>query len=122
MSKKILIIEDDSLIRGLYTRSLKNSGYEVTEAEDGEKGYQLMHKGGYDLVLLDIMLPSLNGVDILNKLKTTPPLSPNKKILILTNLDDNVVKKDSEFYGADGYLVKNQIDIIKFPDLIKKYL
>src|SRR5258706_15818406 len=122
-SKKILVVEDDSLIRGLYVRALKKQGYDVYEAADGEEAYSKMVEGGYDLILLDIMLPKMNGFDILKKLKEqTPPKKENKKIVILTNLDEDTTQDDSNFFGADGYLVKNKVDITKLSEELSDYL
>lgn len=110
-TKRILLVEDDILIRQLYSRALQNEGYIVDVAEDGNKAYEAMHKGGYDLVLLDIMLPFMDGLAILKKLSESPPESPNKNIMLLTNLDQKIAMAKGEQYGIRGYLVKSEFDL-----------
>src|SRR3990167_5866710 len=85
--KRILVVEDERYLRELYVEILKEEGYEVDWAADGEEGYQAMYNGGYDLVLLDIILPKMDGLKILKKLKhETPPQKPNGVIIVLSNL------------------------------------
>lgn len=107
--KKILIVEDDQFLRELYAEVLKGAGFEVTEAEDGEKGYQLMKKGDYDLVLLDIMLPKIDGLEILKKLKKEGKLPKKKKICLLTNLSVEALSKKLGRIEADEYLIKSEL-------------
>jgi len=120
---RILIVEDDTMIRALYKRVLEKDGHQVEEASDGNEGFSKMFEGGYDLVLLDIMLPGMNGLDVIKKLKDeSTPKVKNKKLVILSNLDDQTVKSDSDFYGADGYLVKSNLDVTKLTEILSKYL
>ena len=78
-TESILVVEDDQFIRELYIDILQDEGYDVDHAVDGEEGYAKLHMGGFDLVLLDIMLPKIDGIKILEKLKNeTQPVSPNK--------------------------------------------
>ena len=77
--KKILLIEDDQLVSELYCELLKNEGYQVECAFDGEEGYRKMNEDGYDLVLMDIMLPKIDGVEILKRLKREKGLKKIKK-------------------------------------------
>jgi DNA-binding response OmpR family regulator len=86
MSKKILIIEDEEALLDIYVTLLKEEGFEVDGARDGQEGLDKMLTGGYDLVLLDIIMPRLNGRDVLTKYKESAPKLPNKKIVPLTNL------------------------------------
>jgi DNA-binding response OmpR family regulator len=108
--KKILCIEDERFISDLYTRALTNAGYDVMVVDDGEIGLHHAVSGDYDIILLDIMLPTMNGVDMLYKMKdplVTPPL--RSKVIITTNLDqkEDIRKKVEEM--ADGYLIKAEI-------------
>jgi two-component system alkaline phosphatase synthesis response regulator PhoP/two-component system response regulator VicR len=105
---KILIVEDDDFLRDLYTDTLKGEGHEIEAAEDGEVAYQKMKQGGFDLVLLDIILPKMNGVDIMEKLSSEPPGTPNKCVLFLTNIDKGEEIKKALQLG-NGYLIKSQI-------------
>lgn len=89
---KILLVEDDPMLRDFYADLLVGEGYTVDRAPDGEEGLQHAKHGGYDLVLLDVNLPKRDGIGILKELKTNPPQTPNKKICMLTNasLEENV--------------------------------
>ena len=123
LKKKILLIEDDIAIRALYARVLKDQGYEVEEAGDGQLGFEKMKEGGYDLVLLDVMLPKLDGLGILAKLKNEPSIKPNKAIVIVTNLDQDVaVAQAGQDFGVAGYLVKSHFAPSALKEEVKKYL
>jgi DNA-binding response OmpR family regulator len=104
--KRILVVEDEQYLRDLYVEILAREGYQVDQAADGEEGFNAMHKGGYDLVLLDIMLPKMDGFQILEKLQTDSPVKPNKVIIVLTNLskDSNIARGVA--LGARGYMIK----------------
>jgi DNA-binding response OmpR family regulator len=108
--KKILCIEDEQFIGELYARALEKVGYSVKVVADGEEGLHEAVNGSYDIILLDIMLPTMNGVDMLYKMKSphvTPPMT--SKIIITTNLDQKEdVKKEVESL-ADGYLIKAEV-------------
>ncbi len=106
--KKVLVVEDDQYIRELYIDILQDEGYDVEHAVDGEEGYQKMHAGGYNIVLLDIMLPKMDGIKILEKLKNeTPPIAPNEAILVLSNLGQETIIANAISLGARGYLIKS---------------
>ena len=83
---KILVVEDDQALRDLYVIILQDAGFAVDQAADGEEAYELLKKGGYDLVLLDIVLPKLDGIHLMENLHQSTPSLPNKKIVILYNL------------------------------------
>ncbi len=108
--KKILCIEDEQFIGELYARALEKVGYSVKVVADGEAGLHEAVNGNYDIILLDIMLPTMNGVDLLYKMKdkyVQPPIQ--SKIIITTNLDQKEdVKKEVESL-ADGYLIKAEV-------------
>ena len=110
MTKKILCIEDEQFIAELYGRALKKAGYEVTIEEDGRKGLTLGQSGQYDIVLLDLMLPSLSGLNILKTLRNQK-LSPafRGKIVITTNLAERKSTQMEIEKQADGYLIKAAI-------------
>ncbi len=107
---KILIVEDDKALQEVYSDTLRaEEGYEIDTADDGETALQKMQQGGWDLVLLDIILPKINGLDIMERLKSQPPLTnPNKCVVFLTNLDKSE-EIDRGLKLANGYLIKSQI-------------
>lgn len=105
---KILIVEDDKLLLEVYAETLKAEGYEIDTAGDGEIALEKMKQGGYDLVLLDIMLPKINGLEIMQQIKGQAPASPNKCVVFLTNLARSE-EIDMGLKLANGYLIKSQI-------------
>ena len=103
--KKILLVEDEDFIRDLYTRQLSKEGYLVKSAPDGQAGLNLLKSEAFDLLLLDIMLPGINGLQVLREFKTQNPNSPMITIL-LTNLGQEAVIKEGFELGAQAYLIK----------------
>lgn len=116
MEKKILVAEDDEFLRELYADVLRTEGYTVETAIDGEDALKKFSQGGWDLVLLDIIMPKLSGLDVVKKAKELPqPVASNKNIVFLTNLDKGEEIKEALLLGT-GYLIKSQItpgDLVK---------
>ncbi len=104
-SKKILLVEDEDFIRELYTRQLAKAGFLVKSAIDGQAGLEMLKNEVFDLLLLDIMLPGINGLQLLREFKTQNPTSPMITIL-LTNLGQESVIKEGFELGAQAYLIK----------------
>lgn len=104
-SKKILLVEDEDFIRELYVRQLTKAGFLVKSAADGQTGLNLLKSETFDLFLLDIMLPGMNGLQLLREFKTQNPNSPTITIL-LTNLGQEAVIKEGFELGAQAYLIK----------------
>lgn len=104
-SKKILLVEDEDFIRDLYVRQLTKEGFTVKSAVDGQSGLALLKAEGFDLLLLDIMLPGMNGLQLLREFKTQNPNSHMITIL-LTNLGQEAVIKEGFELGAQAYLIK----------------
>ena len=120
--KKILIVEDDHFLREFYQELLQVEGYFVDTASDGEIGLSKLQSSEYNLVLLDIMLPRKDGVQILRDLKTKPAKSPNATIVILTNLGQDAVIKQCFELGADGYLIKSALSPDQVLSEVRSYL
>lgn len=105
MNKKLLLVEDEEYIRDLYKRQLDLAGLMTDAFGMGKDGLAASEKNAYDLILLDIMLPDINGLQILQKIKQNPA-SKNTPVVLLTNLGQDAVIKQGFELGADGYLVK----------------
>lgn len=106
----ILIIEDDRFIGEMYTRSLKNAGYQVDWLVTGPEGANAATKTQYDLILLDIMLPGTQGDDILSCLRgSTDDKVPNSRIIVLTNYDQTDEAREAMVEKVDAYLIKADI-------------
>src|SRR3989338_2417473 len=122
MDKKILIVEDDQFLREFYQELLTAEGYFVDAAADGEVALLKIQQNEYDLVLLDIMLPKKDGVQILRELKTRPPKSSQAPIVVLTNLGQDTIIKECFDLGAEGYLIKSALNPDQVLTEIKSYL
>jgi len=105
MAKKILIIEDDKFLRELIFRKLINEGYDVKEAVDGEDGLKIAEKEKPDLILLDLILPEMDGFEVLAKIKEKPALS-QIPVIILSNLGQREDIEKGLSMGAIDYLIK----------------
>ncbi len=121
-SKKILVVEDDQFLREFYQELLQAEGYNVDVAADGEIGSQKCLMGGYNLILLDILLPKKDGMQILKEIKFQPPKSANGAIVILTNLGQDIIIKQCFDLGADGFLIKSALNPDQVLTEIKNYL
>lgn len=121
-NKKILIVEDDQFLREFYQELLTAEGYLVDVAADGEVAQKKIWETEFDLILLDIMLPKKDGVQILNDLKLHPAKSSNVSIVVLTNLGQDAVIKQCFELGAAGYLIKSALNPDQVLTEIKSYL
>jgi CheY-like chemotaxis protein len=106
MNKRILVVDDDLFIRDIYEEILKNAGYKVETAIDGEEGLTKLQNGGYSVILLDINMPKKNGLEILKILMNKPPKKPNGPILLLTNSVEKSVIEEAEVTNVHKCLVK----------------
>ncbi len=102
-NKRLLIVDDDEQIRDLLSYDIAQSGYLVDVAEDGEIGLKKALDNNYDLILLDVMMPKMNGYDVCKNIRQIKPSVP---ILMLTAKGSIEDKTDGFNCGADDYLVK----------------
>ncbi|HSX08134.1 MAG TPA: response regulator [Candidatus Saccharimonadales bacterium] len=121
--KKVLCVEDEHFISELYVRALTRAGYEVTVEVDGQRGLDLAKTDQFDIILLDLMIPTITGIEVLRRLRDkneTPSL--RAKIIITTNLEQREdIRADIE-HQADGYIVKAEItprELVDFLSTIK---
>ena len=120
-SKKILLIEDEEMIRSMYSVKLEQDGFEVATAKDGLEGLEKMEDGDFDLVLLDIIMPQVDGFSVLEKIKSKKE-KKDIPVLMLTNLSTEEDRKKGKELGASGYLVKSLITPSQMSKEILKYL
>lgn len=118
---KILIIDDDQAIRELYETALKSIGYEVDTAVNGEEALTKTQGFKPDLLLLDIMMPEIHGLHVLDIIKATPEMS-DVKIVVFTALSDEEAKKKADEFGADGYIVKSQMSMAEVINYLQQVL
>ncbi|MCC5952184.1 MAG: response regulator transcription factor [Acidimicrobiia bacterium] len=103
MAERILIVDDERSVVDGVRRGLTDEGFEVDEALDGAEGLEKARSGGYDLIILDIMLPTLNGYRVCAELRESGDLTP---ILMLTAKDGEYDEAEGLETGADDYLTK----------------
>ncbi len=118
---QVLLVEDELSLRELYEEVLKDAGYSVDHASDGEEAVVKINKGDWGVLILDIMLPRLDGLEILKKIKATPSLR-EKPIIVYSNLDNADIMQQCKDAGVSSYLVKSDIDPSTFIDEVQKYL
>ncbi len=120
-SKTILCIEDEHFISELYVRALTKAGHQVKVILDGMEGLKEAQTNKYDIILLDLMIPSMTGIEILRRLRD-PRETPNlrSKIIITTNLDQREEIRNDIEKQADGYLVKAEITPKQLVEFLEK--
>jgi len=105
MSKKILIIEDDKFVRELIAQKLTEEGYEALMTVDGEEGMVQIKEKKPDLVLLDLILPGIDGFEVLSRMKADPNLA-QIPVVILSNLGQKEEIERGLKLGAIDYMIK----------------
>jgi len=121
--RKILCIEDEHFIAELYTRALSKAGYQIEVVTDGQQALVAAQTNNYDIILLDLMVPNLTGIEILRALRDPARVPKIKsKIIITTNLEQrDDIRADIE-KQADGYLVKAEItphELVEFVNTVQ---
>ncbi len=101
----ILVVEDDPILSKMYSEKFSNEGFKVLTAMDGESGLDVALKNKIDIILLDVMLPRVSGIDLLKKLREHEK-GKNILVVVLTNLADPDEKKRALDLGVKDYLVK----------------
>jgi len=118
MSKKILLIEDEKILSEMYETRLKKEGFEVINTRDAEGGLELIKKEKPDLILLDLLLPGMQGQEALRVLKEDPK-TKDIPVIIFSNYDTPEVRKEAEKYGV-RYILKANITTRDLVELVKK--
>lgn len=120
---KVLIIEDDPLMSRMYLRVFTYEGLDVQVAENGQAGLEALKNFRPDIILLDIMMPVMNGVDTLAALKNNPA-TKDIPVIMLTNLSDLHTAEDTVKQGALQYIIKSKYSptdvVVMIKDIINK--
>ncbi|MEN9328182.1 MAG: Alkaline phosphatase synthesis transcriptional regulatory protein phoP, two-component system, OmpR [Candidatus Parcubacteria bacterium] len=122
MAKKVLIVDDDLYIRELYEEVLKDAGFDVNTASDGQEGIDKMKDGGYDLILLDVMMPKVDGLGVLKQMGEMQPKAPNGKVILLTNLSHDPVIQQALDTGAASFMIKADLTPDQLIDKVNSFL
>ena len=120
-AKTILLVEDDETLRDMYTLKIEAEGYKLLTAADGEVGLALALSNHPDVILLDIMMPKMDGFAVLTELKKDEALKQTP-ILMLSNLGQQADVDKGKQLGANDYVVKASMTPTQVVAKIKSYL
>lgn len=119
----VLIVEDEKDALDLYVYSIQSIGeFEVLSASDGEEALMQLSQHRVDLVLLDIMMPKKDGVETLAELKKNTQLYGTPKVVMLTNIGGDIAIDKAMSLGAEGYMLKSEVEPLELIGIIKQYL
>jgi DNA-binding response OmpR family regulator len=119
--QKVLLIEDENDIITMYDLSLRRAGFEIDIARNGAWGLKLARTKKYDLIIMDVIMPAMSGIELLRKLREES-LQPEVPIIILSNSAQDKDIKEAREHGATAYLLKAKITPANLVKEIKKYL
>ena len=117
---KVLIIDDEAPIVGMYQEKLEHEGFQVLSATGGESGIEKAKKEKPDIILLDLIMPKLNGLDVLKTLKGDP-ITQNIPVFLLTNIPEDSGGDKGQKLGAAGYLFKAETEPQKLVQVLKGF-
>lgn len=119
--RKILIAEDDFFIRDIYSKVFSLAGYAVTVAVDGIDALEKIKTQSFEMILLDIMMPRMTGIDVLKNVRTLTTPAKDTPIFIITNLGQQNVIEEAFKLGMDGYILKSQVSPQQIVDEINNF-
>ena len=118
---KVLIVEDDPLMSRMYEKIFLFEKYEVDLAHDGQEGYEKAQSGKPTVIMLDVMMPKMNGLQVLEKLKADPA-TKGIPVIMLTNLAGQQDAETALSKGAVKYLIKSEHEPKEVTDIVKEIL
>ena len=121
MAKKIAIIEDDAAIAQMYRMKFEAEGFFVETAENGKYGLELAEEMRPDIILLDLMMPEMNGDEMLVKMRTTD-WGKNIKVIVLTNMGESEVPANVRDLGVKAFILKANMTPRQVAELVKEQL
>ncbi len=121
MPHKILIIEDEKILAEMYKDKFIQAGFEITLVYSSEEALKVLQKEKPDLILLDILLPRINGIGFLTRIKQNPELS-SIPVIAFSNYDDAETKGEAFRLGVKDYLIKTSYTPQEIIDKVKSYL
>jgi DNA-binding response OmpR family regulator len=121
VAQKIMIVDDDPSLGDLYQNVFKTEGYDVVWVSDGENALARILEEKPDLILLDIMMPKIQGLDVLDIVKATPQTEKTKIVVMSALSDEEIINKAKE-YGAVDFLVKSKVDMGMVVKRVKEIL
>lgn len=119
MNKKILIIEDDTYLADIYSKKLSAEGFEVSTVKNGNVGLKIVKKTMPDLIILDLLLPTKSGVEVLRTLKADEKYK-NIPVIITSNLSEKTTVDECLALGAVDFIIKVHINLSELVIRVKK--
>jgi CheY-like chemotaxis protein len=119
---KIMLVEDDPMIAEIYQRKFETAGFEVVNAVTGKEVLKYALETRFDLILLDMVLPEMSGIDVLKELRNNPLYDENLKVVVLSNLSKAENEKEVMAAGANGFIGKTQYSPSELITEIKRLL
>lgn len=104
-SRRVLVADDDPVFREVASACLRNAGFEVGQAVEGAQAMELLQRESYDLAIIDLLMPRIDGLRLIALIRATPQLR-HLPILVITSQEDPETRADGMQVGADDYLVK----------------
>lgn len=105
---KILLVDDDAFLRDMYATKFTELGYDIESADTAEKAMAKLQEGSFDVVLMDMIMPGMNGVDLISRIKSEK-IGGDPKCIMLSNQSDDTDKRLASEAGAIGYIVKAEL-------------
>ncbi len=121
MSKVVLLVEDNDFIRNMYHLKLSKSDVEVVEAIDGKMALDKIKEHKPDLVMLDMMMPNVSGIDVLRELYKAK-ITPDLPVIVLTNIMNPQSIEEAKKLGARDYIIKTDLTPSQVVEKLKPYL
>ena len=121
MAIKILLAEDDLQLVDMYSRKFELEGFDVRIAEDGQKAIDILKNFIPDVAILDIMMPNVDGLEVLKHIKNTPGFE-NVITIMLTNMSDQTTAEEIYELGATEYLVKAELTPLEVSSKVRELL
>ena len=122
---KIMLVEDDLMIAEIYKRKFESVGFEVVNAVTGKEVLKFASESTFDLILLDMVLPEMSGMDVLKQLRQSGDYDANLKIVVLSNLNKTEYEKEARDNGANGFIGKTQYSpselVVEIQRLLNEY-
>lgn len=119
---KLLFVEDDPFIAEIYKKKFETSGFDVINVTTGKAVLREAKEGTFDLVLLDLVIPEMNGMEVLKELRTNAEYDPNLKIVIFSNLSSPEEREQGIRLGANGFISKTEFSPSEVVDEVNRFL
>jgi CheY-like chemotaxis protein len=119
---KIMLVEDDPMIAEIYQRKFESAGFEVINAVTGKEVLKFALEDKFDIILLDMVLPEMSGIDVLKELRSNPGYDSDLKVIVLSNLNKSENEKEVMDAGANGFIGKTQFSPSGLADEVKRLL